>query len=50
MGQISVKIIALPGSVLSGNQHLARHANLQTTQRYVEANSEAQERVVQLVG
>ena len=25
---------------------LARHANLQTTQRYVEQNSEAQERVV----
>ena len=42
--------ISTVGGSMRDVMSLARHANLQTTQRYVEANSEAQERVVQLVG
>ena len=42
--------ISTVGGSMRDVMSLARHANLQTTQRYVEQNSEAQERVVQLVG
>lgn len=41
--------ISLVGGSIRDVQALARHKNLQTTQRYVEQNSEAQRRVVELL-
>lgn len=41
--------ISLVGGSVRDIQALARHANLQTTQRYVEQNSEAQRLVVNMI-
>lgn len=41
--------ISLVGGSVRDIQALARHKNLQTTQRYVEQNTEAQRRVVELL-
>ena len=41
--------ISLVGGSVRDIQALARHRNLQTTQRYVEQNSEAQRKVVELL-
>jgi integrase len=41
--------ISLVGGSIRDVQALARHANLQTTQRYVEENSEAQKLVVEML-
>lgn len=41
--------ISTVGGSLRDVQHLAGHSSLQTTQRYIEGNSEARKRVVDLV-
>jgi integrase len=41
--------ISLVGGSVRDIQALARHKNLQTTQRYVEQNTEAQRKVVELI-
>jgi integrase/recombinase XerD len=41
--------ISVAGGSMRDVQALARHANLQTTQRYVEENSEAQRQVVEML-
>ena len=41
--------ISTVGGSLRDVQALAGHANLATTQRYIEADAEAQQRIVQLV-
>jgi len=41
--------ISLVGGSLRDIQALAGHANLQTTQRYIEFDSESQKKVVELV-
>ena len=41
--------IATVGGSLRDVQHLAGHSSLQTTQRYIEGDSEARKRVVDLV-
>ena len=41
--------ISLVGGSVRDIQALARHANLQTTQRYVEQNTEAQRLVVNMI-
>ncbi len=42
-------LLSLAGGSMRDVQALARHANLQTTQRYVEENSEAQKQVVEML-
>jgi integrase len=41
--------ISTVGGSLRDVQHLAGHSSLQTTQRYIEGDSEARKRVVELV-
>jgi integrase/recombinase XerD len=41
--------ISTVGGSLRDVQHLAGHSSLQTTQRYIEGDSEARKRVVELI-
>jgi integrase/recombinase XerD len=45
----AAKKISTVGGSLRDVQHLAGHSSLQTTQRYIEGDSEARKRVVELV-